>query len=81
MGGAGCTVRRAGLCRIPICGNCQSALIGHVPTQRVVEIKLADKSIAYVSQKFCTGDDAIVQGLLLGSVPEFDYAGRNKMKT
>lgn len=43
--------------------------------QWVVEIKLADKSIAYVSQKFCSGDDVIAQGPSLGRLPGFDYRG------
>lgn len=49
--------------------------------QWVVEIKLADKSIAYVSQKFCSGDDVIAQGPSLGSLPGFDDKGSNRMKT
>lgn len=58
-----------------------SSYISHVPMQWVVEIKLADKSIAYVSQKFCSGDDVIAQGPSLGSLPGFDYKGSNRMKT
>lgn len=81
MGGVGHAAQRARVCKAPICGNSSSALISHVPMQWVVEIKLAEESIAYVSQKFCGGDDVIAQGPSLGSLPGFDCEGSRRVKT